>query len=66
MAMSGTRKAILIFGGIIGALIFVLVIGVLVVWMALFYKSEPSIRDNSVLTLRVSCARILFWMPVPY
>lgn len=52
--MSGTRKAILIIGGIFGALIFVVLIGVFVIWMALFYKSEPPIRDNSVLVLRVA------------
>lgn len=54
MAMSGTRKALLIFGGIFGALIFVVMIGALVIWMAFFYKSEPAIRDNSVLVLRVA------------
>src|SRR5687767_7955866 len=54
MAMSGTRKALLIFGGIFGALIFVVMIGALVIWMAFFYKSEPPIRDNSVLVLRVA------------
>src|SRR5687767_2628474 len=54
MAMSGTRKAVLIFGGIFAALIFVTAIGALLVWMALFYKAEPSIRDNSVLVLRVA------------
>lgn len=53
MAMSGTRKAILIFGGIFAALILVAVIGVGVLWL-MFGKSEPSIRDNSVLVLRVA------------
>lgn len=54
MAMSGTRKAVFIFGGIIAALIFVTAIGALLIWMALFYKAEPPIRDNSVLVLRVA------------
>ena len=53
MAMSGTRKAILIISGIFAAVIFVVIIGALVIWMA-FRKSEPPIRDNSVLMLRVS------------
>ncbi|HKR12110.1 MAG TPA: signal peptide peptidase SppA [Pyrinomonadaceae bacterium] len=51
--MSGTRKAILIFGGIFVALILVALIGVGVLWL-MFGKSEPSIRDNSVLVLRVA------------
>ena len=55
MAMSGTRKTILIIGGIFGGLILVAIIGIALLWMALV-KSEPSIRDNSVLTLRVSGA----------
>ena len=53
MAMSGTRKAILIFCGIFAALILVAVIGVAALWL-MFSKAEPSIRDNSVLVLRVS------------
>src|SRR5687768_11978506 len=55
MAMSGTRKTILIIGSIFGVLILVAIIGIALLWMALV-KSEPSIRDNSVLTLRVSGA----------
>jgi len=51
--MSGTRKAILIIGGVIGAVVLVVLIGVALIW-ATFRKSEPSIRDNSVLTLRVA------------
>src|ERR1044072_9102738 len=51
--MSGTRKAILIIGGIVGALVLVALIGVAVLW-AVFRKGEPAIRDNSVLTLRVA------------
>jgi protease-4 len=54
MAMSGTRKAILIIFGVVGGLIFVTVLGALIIWAALFYKSEPPIRDNSVLVLRVA------------
>src|SRR5688500_5023562 len=54
MAMSGTRKAVFIFGGIFAALIFVTAIGALLIWMALFYKADPPIRDNSVLVLRVA------------
>lgn len=53
MAMSGTRKAVLIIGGIFAALIFVAIIGIAVLWMA-FRQGEPPIRDNSVLLLRVT------------
>jgi len=51
--MSGTRKAVLIIVGILGAVVIVALIGVALIWAA-FRKSEPSIRDNSVLTLRVA------------
>ena len=51
--MSGTRKAVFIILGILGALILVAIIGILAIWAAL-RKSEPVIRDNSVLTLRVA------------
>src|SRR5215475_108177 len=51
--MSGTRKAILIIVGILGAVVLVALIGVVLIWAA-FRKSEPPIRDNSVLTLRVA------------
>jgi len=51
--MSGTRKAILIIVGILGAVVLVAFIGVALIWAA-FRKSEPSIRDNSVLTLRIA------------
>lgn len=51
--MSGTRKTVLIITGILGVLLLFVVLGVAVLWAALG-KSEPSIRDNSVLTLRVS------------
>jgi len=53
MAMSGTRKAVLIIGGILAVVILVAILGVALVWMALG-KGEPSIRDNSVLMLRVA------------
>src|SRR5678809_1237282 len=51
--MSSTRKAALIILGILGAVLLVLVIGVVLLWIAL-RRGEPSIRDNSVLTLRVA------------
>ena len=51
--MSGTRKAVLIILGVLGALILVAILGVLAIWAA-FRKSEPTIRTNSVLTLRVA------------
>src|SRR5215470_5713884 len=53
--MSSTRKAALIILGILGAVVLVCVIGVVLIWAA-FRKSEPSIQDNSVLTLRVAGA----------
>ncbi len=51
--MSGTRKAILIIVGILGAVVLVAFIGIALIWLT-FRKSEPPIRDNSVLTLRVA------------
>src|ERR1700752_4863627 len=53
--MSGTRKAVLIIVGILGALVLVAFIGIALIWAA-FRKSEPPIRDKSVLTLRVAGA----------
>jgi protease-4 len=53
MAMSGTRKAILIIGGILAVLLLVAVLGIAVLVSA-FRKGEPSIRDNSLLTLRIA------------
>ena len=53
MAMSGTRKTVLIVGGILAVLLLVVLIGVAVIVSA-FRKGEPSIRDNSVLALRVA------------
>lgn len=51
--MSSTRKVALIILGILGAGLLVCVIGVVLIWAA-FRKSEPSIRDNSLLMLRVA------------
>jgi protease-4 len=51
--MSGTRKTLLIIFGILGGLILVVILGIVMIWAAL-RKGEPSIRDNSVLTLRVA------------
>jgi protease IV len=53
MAMSGTRKALLIIGGILAVLVLVAVLGIAVLVSA-FRKGEPSIRDKSLLTLRVA------------
>ena len=53
MAMSGTRKTLLIIGGILAVLILVVVIGIAAI-ISVFRKGEPSIRDNSLLALRVS------------
>jgi len=51
--MSGTKKALLIIGGILAVLVFVVLIGVAMIVSA-FRKGEPTIRQNSVLALRVS------------
>ena len=53
MAMSGTKKALLIVGGIVAVFALVIVIGVAIV-VSVFRKGEPTIRDNSLLTLRVA------------
>ena len=53
MAMSGTRKTVLIITGILGGLILIGVLGVVILWSAL-RKGEPTIHDNSVLALRVA------------
>ena len=53
MAISGTRKTLLIIGGILAVLILVVVIGIAAI-VSVFRKGEPTIRDNSLLTLRVS------------
>src|ERR1044071_2655930 len=51
--MSGTRKTVLIIVSILGALILVAIIGIALLWAAL-RRGEPTIRDNSVLALRVA------------
>src|SRR6266513_2321313 len=53
MAMSGTRKTVLIITGILAVLLFVVLIGVAVIVSA-FRKGSPTIRNNSVLGLRVA------------
>jgi len=53
MAMSGARKTVLIILGILAALVLVAILGIAVLWIALS-KGEPTIRDNSVLALRIS------------
>jgi protease-4 len=55
MAMSGTKKTLLILGGIFAVLVFVALLGIAMVYSA-FRKGEPSIHDNSLLVLRVSGA----------
>jgi protease-4 len=51
--MSSTRKVALVILGILGAVLLVIVIGVVLIWSAL-RRGEPTIRDNSLLTLRVA------------
>src|ERR1051325_7853471 len=51
--MSGTRKTLLIIFSILGSLILVAIIGIALIWAAL-RKGEPTIRNNSVLALRVA------------
>ena len=53
MAMSGTKKALLIIGGVLAVLVIVAVLGIAALISA-FGKSEPYIADNSLLALRVS------------
>ena len=53
MAMSRTRKTVLIVTGILGGLLLVVILGVVIIVSA-FRKGEPVIRDNSVLALRVA------------
>ena len=53
MAMSRTRKTILIISSILVALVLVALIGFAVL-MAAFGQRAPNIRDNSVLVLRVA------------
>src|SRR5687768_6792744 len=51
--MSSTRKTVLIILGILGGVVLVALIGIAVL-VSSFRRGEPSIRDNSVLTLRVA------------
>src|SRR6185295_18315186 len=53
MAMSGTKKALLIIGGIVTVLVLVAIIGIAVL-VSVFRRGEPSIQNNSLLTLRVA------------
>src|SRR6185436_10927654 len=53
MAMSGTRKALLIIGGVLAVLVVAAVLGIAILVSA-FRKGEPTIGDNSLLTLRVA------------
>ena len=53
MAMSTTRKVVLIISSIVIALVLVVVVGIAIIVSA-FRGSPPSIRDNSVLALKVS------------
>ena len=55
MAMSSTRKTVLIISGIVITLVVVMLLGVALLFAA-FRKGAPTIRDNSVLALRVSGA----------
>jgi protease-4 len=52
MAMSRTRKIVLIIGSVVLALVLALVVGLLLLF-SMFRKSEPSISSNSVLVLKV-------------
>ncbi|HVS21028.1 MAG TPA: S49 family peptidase, partial [Pyrinomonadaceae bacterium] len=51
--MSTTRKVILIISGIVLALVLVCVVGIAII-VSLVRGNRPSIRDNSVLALKVS------------
>ena len=53
MAMSTTRKVVLIISSIVIVLVLVVVVGVAIV-VSVFSGNPPSIRDNSVLALKVS------------
>src|ERR1700730_11262881 len=53
MAMSRTRKTVLIISGIVITLVLVMILGVALLFAA-FRKGAPTIRDNSVLTLRIA------------
>ena len=53
MAMSTTRKVVLIISGILLGLTLIVVLGIAIVVSAL-RGNRPSIQDNSVLTLKIS------------
>ena len=53
MAMSGTRKTLIIIGSIVVGLVLVVLIA-LAVLVAAFRDTEPAIAQNSVLSLRVA------------
>lgn len=53
MAMSRTRKTVLIITGVVVALVLVVLIGLAAI-VASFRHNQPSIENNSVLALRVS------------
>jgi protease-4 len=55
MAMSRTRKIVLIISGIVVALVLVLVVGI-AFFISMLRGNEPSIKDNSVLALRIGGA----------
>ncbi len=52
MAMSGTRKTLLIIGGVVLAFVLVAIIGIAIIAASL--NAGPSIANNSVLVLKVS------------
>lgn len=52
MPMSRTRKIVLIVSGIVLALVLAALLGVALIFSAL-RRSEPAIRDNSILVLRI-------------
>lgn len=53
MAMSTTRKVVLIISGIVVALVLIVIVGFAVL-ISMVRGDRPSIRDNSVLALRIS------------
>ena len=53
MAMSTTRKTVLIISGILLGLVLISVVGIAIL-VSMLRGDRPSIRDNSVLALRVS------------
>lgn len=55
MAMSRTRKTVLIITGVVVSLVLVVLIGIAAI-VASFRHREPAISDNSVLNLRVAGA----------